>query len=131
MTTSDSAAILASPSFDDPAVLDALLSSDDAALDACTFGIIGLAPDGTVVQFNAYESRRAGMSRELVMGRHFFTEVAPCTNNYMVATRYEAEPALDEAIPYVFTLRMRPTPVELRLLKQPDAARMYLLVRSR
>jgi hypothetical protein len=71
------------------------------------------------------------MSRDRVLGRHFFSEVAPCTNNYLVATRYEEEPALDEVIPYVFTLRMRPTPVELRLLKQPGAARMYLLVRAR
>lgn len=124
-------AALATPAFDAPDALDALAQLDDAALDACPFGVIGLDPAGTVVAYNAYEAQRAGMSRDRVVGRHFFTEVAPCTNNYMVATRYEEEPALDAVIPYVFTLRMRPTPVALRLLKRPGAARMYLLVLPR
>ena len=120
-----------SVSFDSPHALLALQDMDDAALDACDFGVIGMDAAGTVVQYNAFEEHRAGMSRERVVGRHFFTEVAPCTNNYLVATRYEEEPVLDAVIPYVFTLRMRPTPVELRLLNAPGMARMYLLVRPR
>lgn len=117
--------------FDAPDVLGALLPLDDAALDACDFGVIAMTPDGTVVQYNAFESRRAGMSRDRVVGRHFFSEVAPCTNNFLVATRYEEEARIDDVIPYVFTLRMRPTPVDLRLVKGAGAARMYLLVRPR
>jgi photoactive yellow protein len=117
--------------FDAPDALATLNELDDDALDACAFGVIGMDPDGTVVQYNAFEQRRAGMTRDRVVGRHFFSEVAPCTNNYLVATRYEEEPALDAVIPYVFTLRMRPTPVDLRLLRGPGAPRMYLLVRPR
>lgn len=117
--------------FDAPDPLPVLLALDDAGLDACPFGVIGFDAGCTVVQYNAYESRRAGISRDRVVGRHFFTEVAPCTNNYLVATRYEEEATLDDVIPYVFTLRMRPTPVDLRLLKRAGAERMYLLVRPR
>ncbi len=121
----------APPAFDAPDLFEALHPLDAGQLDACPFGVIAMDAAGTVVAYNAYEARRAGLAAERVMGRHFFSEVAPCTNNYLVATRFEEEPALDATIPYVFTLRMRPTPVELRLLKQPGAARMYLLVRTR
>jgi hypothetical protein len=44
-------------------------------------------------------------------------------NNFMVAQRFEDEPDIDVIIPFVLTLRMRPTPVRLRLL----ASRLGLL----
>ncbi len=108
--------------------LDALTTEE---LDLLDFGVISFAADGTVVRYNRFESQRAGMATERVLGRHFFTEVAPCTNNFMVATRFEEEPTLDATIPYVFTFRMRPTQVELRLLQAPGAAHAYILVRPR
>jgi len=49
----------------------------------------------------------------------------------MVAQRFENEPALDAVIDYVFTLRMKTTSVKLRLLKQPERRRMYLLVQPK
>jgi len=71
----------------------------------------------------------AGLSRERVVGRNFFTSVAPCTNNFMVAERFMSEPELDVKMDYVFTLRMKPTPVKLRLLRSATAEHMYLLVK--
>ncbi len=47
----------------------------------------------------------------------------------MVAHRFEGEPTLDAIIDYVFTLKMRPTKVKLRLLAAPSARRRYLLVK--
>ena len=38
-------------------------------------------------------------------------------NNYLVAQRFIDEPEIDDTIDFVLTLRMRPTPVKLRLLK--------------
>ena len=114
--------------FDDPDLLDRLEASDDATLDAAPFGIIAMAEDGTVRGYNATESRYAGLTPERVLGRHFFTNVGPCTNNFRVAHRFETEPVLDAVIDYVFTLRMKPTKVKLRLLKQPNRRRMYLVV---
>ena len=116
-------------SFDAPDLLASLEAADAAALDDVAFGIIGLAEDTRVVVYNAAEARKAGLSAERVLGRPFFTEVAPCMNNYMVAQRYADEPHLDATIDYVLTLRMRPTPVKLRMLKGPSARRAYLLVR--
>jgi len=99
-----------------------------ATLDDLPFGVIGFDADGTVSFYSATESRLAGLSPEKVVGKHLFSVVAPCMNNFMVAQRYEDEPELDATIDYVLTLRMRPTPVKLRMLRSAAAARRYLLV---
>jgi photoactive yellow protein len=97
-------------------------------LDELPFGVIGFSPGSIVTAYNATESAQAGLSANRVLGRHLFEEVAPCMNNFMVAQRFEDEPQLDAVIPYVLTLRMRPTPVRLRLLNAPDATCRYILI---
>ena len=114
--------------FTEPDLLDKLESAADAVLDAAPFGVIAMAADGVVTSYNATESRLSGLPPAKVVGRHFFSAVAPCTNNFLVAHRFETEPTIDSVIDYVFTLRMAPTPVRLRLLKRPGCRRMYLLV---
>ncbi len=108
-----------------------LESAGDEALDRLPFGVIGLSADGTVARYNAIEGKSSGLTPARVIGRKFFTSVAPCTNNFMVAHRFETEPELDAVIDYVFTLRMAPTKVRLRLLKRTGAKLMYLLVDRR
>lgn len=98
-------------------------------LDALPFGVIGFGPDGKIELYSAVESRMAGLSPEKVMGKHIFAVVAPCMNNYLVAQRFEDEPELDATIDYVLTLRMRPTPVKLRMIQSAAAPRRYLLIR--
>jgi len=115
--------------FDDAALFDALGALDAAGLDTLSFGVIGLNAASVVELYNAYESRAAGLSKDRIIGRPFFTEVAPCMNNYMVAERLESEAPLDAVIPYVLTLRMRPTPVHLRLLRDEDGRRRWILLR--
>ena len=117
--------------FDDDALIEALDAAGDAVLDALPFGVIGLDGEGIVVVYSAYESAAAGLTRERVLGRHFFLDIAPCMNNFMVAERLASEPALDATLDYVLTFRMRPTPVRLRLLRAPDIRRRYVLVERR
>lgn len=100
-------------------------------VDAFSFGVIGFAPDAMVTVYNATESRNAGLSPQRVLGKHLFEEVAPCMNNFMVAQRFDDADELDDIIPYVLTLRMRPTPVRLRLLKAPGCATRFVLIERR
>jgi photoactive yellow protein len=100
----------------------------DAELDALPYGVVEMDLAGEVLRYNATESRYSGLSRERVLGRHFFRDVAPCSNNRHVAGRFE-QLALDETLAYTFSLRMRPVPVTLRLLRSADSTRMFLLVR--
>ena len=97
-------------------------------LDALPYGVVGLAPDGTAELYNATESKLAGIPRSIVLGWNYFAETAQCMNNFLVAQRFMDEAELDDELDYVLTLRMRPTPVRLRLLKTSSVSRRYLLI---
>jgi photoactive yellow protein len=56
-----------------------LFDLPDSAIDALPFGLIAVSADGTIEQYNAYESRLARLPKERVLGRNFFRDVAPCT----------------------------------------------------
>lgn len=118
-------------SFETVDLLGELEKMNPTELDALDFGVVAMDLQGLVVHYNSAEARGAGLSPERVLGRHFFSAVAPCTNNYMVAQRFETATELDEVIDYVFTLKMKPTKVQLRLLKGADVQRQFLAVRWR
>ena len=112
-------------------MLPQLDAANYGALDLLPFGVIRMTGDGIVVAYNECESRMAGLSLQSVLGRHFFTEIAPCTNNALVAGRFKAEPTLDATIDYVFSLRLKPMPVRLRMLQGSESRFAYLLVAKR
>jgi len=114
--------------FEHPTGLAQLEAMSAQGLDALAFGVVRMRTDGEVVAYNAWESSMAGLSKERVLARNFFSDVAPCMNNYLVAERFMSEPELDATLDYVFTLRMKPTAVRLRLLRSATADHMYLLV---
>lgn len=115
-------------SFSMPDARIAIDKLSDEALGNLEFGVIKMTRDAVVTGYNRAESEAAGIRPERVLGENFFTKVAPCTNNYLVASRFEDEDFLDTELDYVFTLRMRRAPVRLRLLKSPDHEHMYVFV---
>ena len=119
--------------FADPGLFAELeaMAADPARFDDLAFGLVGMDADGIVFAYNRFESECAGISAERCIGLNFFTDVAPCTNNYLVAGRFEDESTLDETIDYVFTLKMRPTRVALRMLKSEPSEHQYLAIRRR
>lgn len=102
-----------------------LNSASSSQLNAANFGIVKMDHKGSVTDYNENQAKHTGMSKAAVMNKHFFTQVAPCTNNFMVAQKFENESLLDAKLPYTFTIKMSPTPVTLRLLKDNQA--QYLL----
>jgi photoactive yellow protein len=123
---------LLSISFDHPDALKRLAALGTDELDHLQFGVIGFDIETIVRVYNQFESKTAGLSAHRVLGQAFFTVVAPCMNNFMVAQRFEdafdTGAVLDATIDYVLTLRMRPVKVRLRLLAAPAAAMRYVLV---
>ena len=119
--------------FDDPALSSRLESMSSEELDALEFGVIGFDANENVTRYNSTESRLAGLSPERVLGHGLFTVVAPCMNNFLVAQRFQdaaaQDEALDASIDYVFTLRMRPRKVKLRLLSSVGSTNRYVVVR--
>jgi photoactive yellow protein len=112
----------------DPDLAKALDELAAAALDRLEFGVVRMDRAGRVIAYNTAEAELSGLAAAGVVGQDFFVQVAPCTNNYLVAQRFRDEDELDESIDYVFTFRMFPTPVRLRMLKRPDSPHQYLAV---
>jgi photoactive yellow protein len=103
-------------------------AANDLELDDLQFGVIRLDRAGVVTFYNASESTFSGLPPVHTIGRHFFSQVGPCMNNEQVAQRYEKEPELDATIDFVLALRMKRTPVRLRLLRSESSLNAYLLV---
>ena len=126
---------IASARFDDADLLDWLSRNDDSEIDALEFGVIGFDAQGIVRRYSAVESAAAGLARERVVGFHLFKSVASCMDNALVAHRFDDAAArgvtLDVTVPYVLTLRMRPTRVSLRLLQSPREDLRYVLIDRR
>ncbi len=118
--------------FDQPDLPALIGTLSPEELDELDFGVIGIDDESVVRRYNATESRLAGLSRDRVVGNPLFTVVAPCMNNYLVAQRFEDAKAsgepLDATIDYVFTLKMRPSKVKLRLIAKPGASHRFVVV---
>lgn len=119
--------------FEQDGLLAVLARLSDAELDVLDFGAIGFDAESVVRRYSAFESRMSGLSISRVVGQPFFTIVAPCMNNFLVAQRFEDAAAsgteLDEVLDYVLTLRMRPIKVKLRLLAGAASDLRYVLIK--
>jgi photoactive yellow protein len=119
--------------FDDTTALVNLHALDENQLDQLDFGVVAFDQGSVVKRYNLYEIQATGLKRERVIGNPFFTDIAQCMNNYLVAQKYldasDTGQPLDQTIGFVLTWRMRPTPATLRLLSSPDIPLQYLLLK--
>lgn len=82
------------------------------------FGIIALDNHALVKIFNAAESRLSGLSTIDVLGRNFFTEVAPCTASRLFRGRFRQglkDGIMDIHFYYTFTYRIRPVSAHVHM----------------
>ncbi len=59
---------------------DKLAQMTREQLDNLPYGVIELSEDATILTYNAGEAEISGRKPENVIGKNFFTEVAPCTD---------------------------------------------------
>ncbi|MBO0930833.1 photoactive yellow protein [Fibrella aquatilis] len=116
--------------FSDPHLLDWLEHQTNGQLDEAPFGVVRMSRDGVVIAYCKSESHITGITPEYAVGKYYFTQIAPCANNFLVAAKY-AQPTLDEELDYVLTYVSQPTKVRLRLLKSPSSKYQYFLVDRR
>ncbi len=99
--------------------------------DAQDFGIIKVDDQGIVEIYNRWESDMAGIPPDQALGKNFFTQVAPCTNNRLVYGKFKegvASGNLDEEFKYTFTYKMKPTNVTLRLYRDSASGTNWIFV---
>jgi photoactive yellow protein len=102
--------------------------------DALPFGAVKLDADGRVVQYNAYEAKLAKRDPRLVIGRNFFTEVAPCTNVQEFAGRFRSgvdAGSLNVTFPYRFLFPERYIDVEITMMLAPGGTGAWVFVKER
>ena len=70
-----------------------------AKLDELPFGVIEVDLEGVILAYNRAEGELAQLSPPGVLGKNFFTEVAPCTNVKEFAGKFREQ--RDASAPYV------------------------------
>ena len=89
-------------------------------IDRLAFGAIQLDGAGRVLQYNQAEGEITGRDPKSVIGKNFFTEVAPCTNT----PKFKG--AFDQGVKsgnfgvmfeYTFDYNMKPTKVKVHMKK--------------
>ena len=100
-------------------------------LDTLPFGAIRLDKDGKVLSYNDAEAKLTGRDPKRVIGRNFFTDVAPCTNVQAFAGRFRegvARKAMHVIFPYRFDFEMAPRDVTVTLFysEQTDSAWVFV-----
>lgn len=103
-----------------------------AELDKLPFGAIRLDRRGNIVNFNAVEVCLSGLKAADIIGKNFFTEVAPCTNVREFAGRFRegiADKNLHIVFPYRFNFKP-PRSVTVTLYYHPATDSAWVLVRT-
>jgi photoactive yellow protein len=114
--------------FHAPDLFDALNAAPAAELEDAPFGVVRMNAAMEVLVYNRTESMLSGLDPTWVRGKHFFSQVAPCIDNHMVAAKFRHAIDLDESLDYVLAFQMRPTRVKLRLLKRQAHEWSYVCV---
>ncbi|RUO80736.1 photoactive yellow protein [Idiomarina tyrosinivorans] len=97
-----------------------LASMDKDQLDNVAFGAIQLDANGKILQYNAAEGDITGRSPDQVIGKNFFTDVAPCTNSPEFKGKFDQgvkEGNLNTMFEYTFDYEMKPTKVKVHMKK--------------
>ncbi len=108
--------------------------TQDMADAAAEVGIVEVDELGVIKIYNKYESDLAGVARANAVGKNFFLEVAPCTNNRLFMGTFKSgvqSGNMDKKFNYTFTYKMKPTPVEIHLYRDAQSGRNLIFVKRR
>lgn len=103
-------------------------------LDQLSFGCVQVDEQGKILQFNRYESELSGLAPSSVIGKNYFTQVAPCTNNdifYGTFKKGVQERDLNSLFLYTFTYKMAPTNVKVHLYRDNASQTNWIMVQKR
>jgi photoactive yellow protein len=100
--------------------------------DRLPFGAVELDAEGRVLRYNQYESRLSGIKKDRAIGKHFFTELAPCTDVQEFYGRFKqgvARKSLHEEFRYHFAFKRNPIDVTVTLFYSPLTKSIWVFVR--
>ena len=119
-------------SFVDQQLLSRLGSLSQQEADQYPFGIVKLDDSGVVQLYNEYcVNNFGGYHKQDAIGKNYFTEVAPCSNNFLFSGRFNRgvqSDNLDFEFDYCFTYKILPTNVKVRLYRDPASKTNWIFV---
>lgn len=99
--------------------------------DSLPFGAILVDADGTILFYNKEEESKAGRSRVDVIGKNFFTDVAPCAQVRDFHSRFRSAVAnlgVIATFSFHFPLPGRPRDVQILLTSFRHAGQLLCLI---
>ena len=118
--------------FDQGDIDNVLARLSPEEIDDLAFGAIQLDAKGTVLAFSQTEGRLTNRDPKDVIGKNFFTQVAPCTRRPEFYGRFEEgvrQGKLSAVFDYVFDYRMNPTKVRVHMKKALVGDTYWVLVK--
>lgn len=109
---------------------DQLAQMTRAQLDTLPYGVIELSSDGTILSYNAGEAELSGRKPEKVIGKNFFTEVAPCTDVREFHGRFIdliEHRSINHEFDFVFTFSP-PVNVHITMLYEQEEKTVWVMV---
>ena len=88
-------------------------------LDELPYGIIKLDEAGTILEYNMTEAAITGRSPADVLGKNFFSDVAPCTKTPAFYGKFEEglqKQFLNTVFDYLFDYNMVPVRVKVHMI---------------
>jgi photoactive yellow protein len=119
---------------DKDSLLEAADTMTPAELDRLPYGMIQLDAGGRILKFNAVESRLASLQQDQQIGKHFFTEVAPCTKVQAFYGRFKEgvlHESLDTSFKFHFAFKQRPRDVTVRLFYSRRTRSVWVMISDR
>ncbi|MDT8406728.1 MAG: photoactive yellow protein [Methylococcales bacterium] len=106
------------------------MSSDE--IDRMAFGAVELDGNGRILRYNAAEGAITGRDPKAVLGKNFFTDVAPCTNTPKFKGEFDKGVQmgfLNKKFEYTFDYNMNPTKVAVHMKKALSGDTYWVFVK--
>lgn len=113
---------------------NALANITDKEVNNLVFGAVELDAEGVILRYNKAETELTGRKAEDVIGRNFFTDVAPCTRSNEFSGRFFEGVETGEfnaTFEYVFDYQMAPTKVRIIMIKSVTRETYWLLIKRK
>lgn len=109
-----------------------LSEMSDKDIDNLAFGAINLDANGKILSYNKAEGEITGRKPEEVIGKNFFTEVAPCTKTDEFFGKFQdgvKSGNLSTMFEYTFDYQMQPTKVKVHMKKSLNDDSYWVFVK--
>lgn len=114
--------------------LQNLAQNTISELNAKEYGITRVDEEGIILFYNQYEVKLSGVSEAYALNKNYFKTIAPCTNTSLFFGVFRVgieKKELNKVFMYVFTYKMRPTPVIIHLYRDKQSQTNWILVKKK